>query len=609
MVILLSLMVVTAQNYNPFVTGARVSSTVLLPKEAVGTGQFSFNIGNSGTEDIKVKKDQEMLIVISLSNGVPAKENPIASIGGTFRPYFSWRYNETNHSFIGTQLRAIPGKASASRPGIGNTNEGTIIIDYKVEINSGINNPQNGFNVNITPPPFTNGINNRGDDNISLYAATAYQISGQVINDGKGRGKGALDGKPTNLGGNLFVSLLNRKLLIIATVPVKENGTFKMYYPVAGDYSLVLHTNPEGSNMPGLPDDWQYTIEDIAGNQPDIAKGKINISLLNANPEGLVFGINRIPETENVEVYVPGSLTKGQKLSLVNEPFTGSDPELSPAKGSISKGGTFIIKSLPTGALLNYQGVDVLGKDVAAARGTAVFKNFDPAGLKLVLTSDLEKGRSLSFDYASIDPAGAVDKSPATYKIYAGGLMPANGLVLTGKRNGVNVKLDWETLIENNSDWFIIERSIDGIRFDQVGQKIKAAGNSTTKLQYTYEDYKVTNEVALYRIKLLDKEGKTAFSNTFLQKFDNLSTGRISVFPNPVKDQFYVAIDTKGNYQLELLDATGKVVYRGAMNVISDKQAIETISRGNLAAGQYFLRATNKVSGKSEVLKVMMVQY
>jgi hypothetical protein len=128
-------------------------------------------------------------------------------------------------------------------------------------------------------------------------------------------------------------------------------------------------------------------------------------------------------------------------------------------------------------------------------------------------------------------------------------------------------------------------------------------------LQYSYEDYKVTNDIALYRIRLQDKEGKTSLSNTIIERFDNASAGRISVFPNPVKDHFFVAIDTKGIYQLELLDATGKVVYRGSMEVMSGKQGLETIPRGNLAAGQYFLRATNRSNGKAEVVKVMVVQY
>src|SRR5207247_336813 len=52
---------------------------------------------------------------------------------------------------------------------------GTIIISYKATIPSSFPAaPQNGFNVNVIPPAYTNGSNSTSDDNVSSYTyATA----------------------------------------------------------------------------------------------------------------------------------------------------------------------------------------------------------------------------------------------------------------------------------------------------------------------------------------------------------------------------------------------------------------------------------------------------
>jgi hypothetical protein len=66
-------------------------------------------------------------------------------------------------------------------------------------------------------------------------------------------------------------------------------------------------------------------------------------------------------------------------------------------------------------------------------------------------------------------------------------------------------------------------------------------------------------------------------------------------------------MDMKGIYQLELLDAGGRVVFATTMNVLAG-QADQVITRGNLAAGQYTLRATNRANNAVETVKILVVQ-
>jgi hypothetical protein len=65
------------------------------------------------------------------------------------------------NSYTGIQNRAIPGNS-----------EGIISFGYKVLVNSSQSAPACGFNVNLTPPAYSNGENSTDDDAVSIYTCT-----------------------------------------------------------------------------------------------------------------------------------------------------------------------------------------------------------------------------------------------------------------------------------------------------------------------------------------------------------------------------------------------------------------------------------------------------
>ena len=67
------------------------------------------------------------------------------------------------------------------------------------------------------------------------------------------------------------------------------------------------------------------------------------------------------------------------------------------------------------------------------------------------------------------------------------GALPINLLNFTSTLNNTTVDLRWQTTTEINSDYFSIERSVDGVNFSSIG-KINAAGNSSSVKQYSFID-------------------------------------------------------------------------------------------------------------------------
>ena len=169
--------------------------------------------------------------------------------------------------------------------------------------------------------------------------------------------------------------------------------------------------------------------------------------------------------------------------------------------------------------------------------------------------------------------------------------LPATGINLTGSLNGNDVKLNWKTLTELNTDHFEIERSIDGVNFVSIASKA-AAGLSNTELNYSQTDPNITSKVYYYRVKLVDFDNKISYSNVIvIRKTGNIKA--IDVYPNPVVDNMSVVFSSaKGSYIISMYNAAGQEVQNRKADITSDVQTV-TLNRGSLNAGTYFIKVKN----------------
>ncbi len=160
-------------SWNPYLIQGVVSPAPMIPAEFNGTGTLTFDVGNTGSSDIVWVTNQEMLLTISLSYGVPNVANPndpaqaITAVTGPGAAWFSWEYFPAQNTLRGRQKATIPGSSRQ-----------TINIAYKVTKNSFFGaSYQNGYNVNISPPGYTNP-QPTNDDTVAAYTyVRAYDFS------------------------------------------------------------------------------------------------------------------------------------------------------------------------------------------------------------------------------------------------------------------------------------------------------------------------------------------------------------------------------------------------------------------------------------------------
>ena len=94
-----------------------------------------------------------------------------------------------------------------------------------------------------------------------------------------------------------------------------------------------------------------------------------------------------------------------------------------------------------------------------------------------------------------------------TLSIIAAGVLPVELLYFEGTKYPKYNLLKWSTASENNSDYFSIEVSTDGFSWKKIGEA-KAAGNSNTKMDYSYVHSFNDPNVHYYKLLQYDYDGK-----------------------------------------------------------------------------------------------------
>ncbi len=127
-----------------------------------------------------------------------------------------------------------------------------------------------------------------------------------------------------------------------------------------------------------------------------------------------------------------------------------------------------------------------------------------------------------------------------------------------------HVELNWMTSAEKENKNFEVERSADGITFQNIGV-VKGAGNSNVNLKYIFTDYKPFDGVNYYRLKQNDYSGAYTYSNVVLvdNGGDKLNLKlKPSIFPVPANDVLHVDLrnETLTIAKIKITDVLGNEV-------------------------------------------------
>lgn len=152
---------------------------------------------------------------------------------------------------------------------------------------------------------------------------------------------------------------------------------------------------------------------------------------------------------------------------------------------------------------------------------------------------------------------------------YGGGSLPVELLYFKAKFVKDHVNLSWSTATEINNDYFTIERSSDGIHYEEVLRK-PGAGNSSVRLEYSAIDDAPLNGISYYRLKQTDHDGKferfppKAVENSAAAMAEENSVTIKTIGPNPFTGSFNINYSVEGQAEVEvqISNTSGQTVFK-----------------------------------------------
>lgn len=155
--------------------------------------------------------------------------------------------------------------------------------------------------------------------------------------------------------------------------------------------------------------------------------------------------------------------------------------------------------------------------------------------------------------------------------------------------------LSWTTVSEQNMAGYEVERSLNGIVFSRVGNRV-AALNSTLTQHYQLNDQHLFDSQAsnvYYRLKMINMDGRATYSGILVLSLKGNTITR--VYPNPANQKIFLEVVLSGkNTLFYIYNAEGRLLRSEQRSVVTGRNLLE-FNIADLPKGIYYLRYENDV--------------
>jgi hypothetical protein len=181
------------------------------------------------------------------------------------------------------------------------------------------------------------------------------------------------------------------------------------------------------------------------------------------------------------------------------------------------------------------------------------------------------------------------DITTFVFPIAATFTLPVHLISFDARKTSAGNVLEWKVVNEENFGHYEVESSTDGVAYNVVGTVAAAA-----QIVYSFTATPVQVLYQLYRLKLVDLDGKYAYSKVI--RVENASSGiKIVVFPNPAVNSVTIS-SGEPILSLSLTDISGKKCLQQKGN---DNNST-SLDIANLKAGIYILTVITKSGVQTE---------
>src|SRR5277367_1935138 len=171
-----------------------------------------------------------------------------------------------------------------------------------------------------------------------------------------------------------------------------------------------------------------------------------------------------------------------------------------------------------------------------------------------------------------------------------------------------DVDLSWSTMMESNVDYFEIQRSGDGMNFEDIDsvQSQMKISTDVYQLQYNYTDTHPLMGTSYYKVKVIGKNGY--INQSPVVQIVNMPSVGTRIYPTLIQNNM-VFVESDKNLKgakLEFFDLSGKKISETDWECLNVRQNVQVSKSGILPTGTYIARLT--ANGQNIKNQLVIVQ-
>lgn len=156
--------------------------------------------------------------------------------------------------------------------------------------------------------------------------------------------------------------------------------------------------------------------------------------------------------------------------------------------------------------------------------------------------------------------------------------------------NGRGVQLKWTTKYNDTTDYFVVERSLDGINFESLTE----ASFSNTETDHKFIDRNPFKGVSYYRLQVIDYDGEAHFSKVVSIYIEGNGKPELVLYPMPVGNAetlnlSFLGVEQSFKAMVYVTDQTGRRIISKELQITSLQSASELDLNEKLSPGNYQL--------------------
>jgi dienelactone hydrolase len=165
-----------------------------------------------------------------------------------------------------------------------------------------------------------------------------------------------------------------------------------------------------------------------------------------------------------------------------------------------------------------------------------------------------------------------------------------------------SAQLQWKTADEQNTHRFSVQRSTDGINWNEVGS-LAAAGQANQERSYSFIDRTASTSANLYRIVEYDHTGQQIMS-TIVRSNCSLNGTSVSLYPNPSSgiSALNITLQQGSRVNIQVLDNRGSVLQQRGILLPAGSSSIP-LDLSSYADGVYTISI--QYNGERKTLKLI----